>query len=90
MVPLSVEEILRRLRILERKVDDLEKLATDSRIEDSDLRGELNQLRTEFTNMKDDVMGQIANFTEKVWKLIFVLVFIIALLAGVKEVPKLW
>lgn len=86
----EISDVLRRIDTLERKVDDLEERVSNQDVVDAEIKGDIKTLRVEFTNLKADIMKQISTFTTNTWKLIFVLVALVAVLVGIKELPGIW
>lgn len=86
----GVETILFRLRELENKVAALESQVGNHSVSFAEVRGELKNLRQEISSVKEDVLTAVFRLTDRTWKLIFVLVALVAALIGVKELPKIW
>lgn len=86
----TIKEALERISRLERKVDALEKRVNEHDVIDVSVQHEIANLKIEFTDMKQSIMQQLTTFTANLWKLIFVLLFLIAALIGIKEFPILW
>lgn len=87
---MSLDDMLRRVGKLEMRVDKLEEKVNKQDVVDEKIKGELKALRNEFSQLKYTIVTHISDFTQKVWKLIFVLVTIIALLSGIKSIPTWW
>lgn len=89
-------DILRRLTAVETRIEKLENQIVQYGIVDATLTAELKSLKTDFTNLKAEVLEVIKNQTEKIWdliykswKLIMLLVTIIIALVGVKLAPEI-
>jgi len=83
-------DVVRRLSILEKRVDEIEKKVGDQSVVDAEIKGDIKTLRVEFESLKADILQQVSTFTSNTWKLIFILVLLIAGVIGVKEIPKVW
>jgi len=83
-------DVMRRLSILEKRVDEIEKKVGDQSVVDAEIKGDIKTLRVEFESLKADILQQVSTFTSNTWKLIFILVLLIAGVIGVKEIPKVW
>lgn len=86
----TMKETLERISRLERKVDSLEKRVNEHDVVDVSVQHEIANLKVEFTDMKQSIIQQLTTFTANLWKLIFILLFLIAALVGIKEFPILW
>jgi len=83
-------DVARRLSILEKRVDEIEKKVGGQSVVDAEIKGDIKTLRVEFESLKADILQQVSTFTSNTWKLIFILVLLIAGVIGVKEIPKVW
>jgi len=83
-------DVVRRLSILEKRVDEIEKKVGGQSVVDAEIKGDIKTLRVEFESLKADILQQVSTFTSNTWKLIFILVLLIAGVIGVKEIPKVW
>lgn len=89
-------ELVRRVSSVEDRIEKLEGKVKKMNVVDVEVKSDIKSLRTEFSNVKNDVLATLQDHNEKTWKLmdklgkiIVVLLIAILLLVGIKIAPEI-
>ena len=92
----SMGELVRRVSSVEDRIEKLEGKVKKMNVVDVEVKSDIKSLRTEFSNVKNDVLATLQDHNEKTWKLmdklgkiIVVLLIAILLLVGIKIAPEI-
>ena len=92
----SMGELVRRVSSVEDRIEKLEGKVEKMNVVDVGVKSDIKSLRTEFSNVKNDVLTTLQDHNEKTWKLMdklgkIVVVLLIAILAlvGIKIAPEI-
>ena len=92
----SMGELVRRVSNVEDRIEKLEGKVEKINVVDVGVKSDIKSLKTEFSNVKNDVLATLQDHNEKTWKLtdklgkiIVVLLIAILLLVGIKIAPEI-
>jgi len=92
----SMGELVRRVSNVEDRIEKLEGKVEKLNAVDVEVKSDIKSLKTEFSNVKNDVLATLQGHNEKTWKLmdklgkiIVVLLIAILLLVGIKIAPEI-
>ena len=89
-------ELVQRVSSVEVRIEKLEGKVEKMNVVDMEVKSDIKSLRTEFSNVKNDVLATLQDHNEKTWKLmdklgkiIVVLLIVILALVGIKIAPEI-
>ena len=92
----SMGELVQRVSSVEVRIEKLEGKVEKMNVVDMEVKSDIKSLRTEFSNVKNDVLATLQDHNEKTWKLmdklgkiIVVLLIVILALVGIKIAPEI-
>lgn len=85
----ELQQLCRRMDKLEKDVEGVKSMVHTQQVVDAQVKEKIEALSSQFVDLKVDVITQLSSFTKNTWRLIFILVGIVAALVGIKTIPTL-